>query len=243
MKPQIAFSCNHNPVYDKDGWEVLGPHFYIYSSYIKPIVELGGAPLIVPVMQNKDYYADALRDIKGLILVGGGDVNPFIFGRPVEHKIGKVNPDMDYGEIEMTKVALEMNIPILAICRGIQVLNVVAGGTLHQHLPKDIPDCFNHSTKFPPDTLAHWVKVDPNSLLFRILEIERISTNSNHHQAVSKIGQGVMVCGRTDDGVIEAIEMPQKKWVLGVQWHPEILWESHDDHRRIFQAFVKACEG
>jgi len=122
MKPQIAFSCCHNPTVHQDGWEVLGPHFYVYSDYIRPIVELGGAPLIIPVLRDEDYYRDSMRNAQGLVLVGGGDINPFLFSRNVEKNIGKVNPDMDYGEMEMAKIALEMNIPILAICRGIQLL-------------------------------------------------------------------------------------------------------------------------
>lgn len=241
MKPQIAFSCCHNPTVHPDGWEVLGPHFYVYSDYVRPIVELGGAPCIIPVLRDEDYYHDSMRNSQGLVLVGGGDVNPFLFGRNVEKNIGPVHPDMDFGEMEMVKIALEMNIPILAICRGIQLLNIVAGGTIHQHIPDNVPDAFNHSTHFPPGTLAHWVNVDTNSLLYRIVEKEKISVNSNHHQAVSKVGQGTVVCGRADDNVIEAIEMPQKKWVLGVQWHPEIIWRQNEDQKKIFEAFVKAC--
>lgn len=241
MRPQIALSCNHNPVYHPDGYLHLGPHFYLYSDYVRPISELGGAPLIIPCLADHHYYHDCMRNINGLILVGGVDVNPFSFNEKIAHGLGKISHDMDFGEFELTKIALEMDIPILAICRGIQVLNIVTGGGVYQHLPDDMPDAMKHNTDFPPPALAHWVNVVQDSLLFSIVEKTRIAVNSTHHQAVANVGQGAIVTARAEDGVIEAIEMPDKKWVLGVQWHPEQIWRQHDEHKRIFKAFIDAC--
>jgi putative glutamine amidotransferase len=242
MKPLIAFSCNHNPVYHPDGYYVLGPHFYVYSDYIRPIAELGGAPCIIPVLQNEDYYRDSLRNAQGLVLVGGVDVNPFLFDQKIEKGLRKVSPDMDYGEIEMIKIALEMDIPILAICRGIQILNLVIGGTIHQDIADSVPNVSKHYTEFPPNTFAHWVTVERDSKLFGIVKETKIPVNSAHHQAVNKPGGRAVVVAHADDGIIEAIEIPDRKWVLGVQWHPEQIWRQSKIHTEIFKAFLDACK-
>jgi putative glutamine amidotransferase len=241
MRPQIVFSSNHNPTYHPEGYDITGPHIYIYSDYIRAIAEQGGAPLIIPCLMDYDYYRDSMRNARGLVLVGGMDVNPFMYNEKIEQGLKKISPDMDYGEYEIAKIALEMNIPILAICRGIQLLNVVLGGKLHQHLPDNVPDAMKHDTNFPPTALAHWINVVHDSLLYRIIEKARISVNSTHHQAIASVGQGAIVTARSEDGVIEAIEMPHKKWVLGVQWHPERIWRRNEDHMKLFTAFIEAC--
>ena len=219
----------------------MGPHLYIYSDYVRPIAELGGAPVIIPVLRDSDYYVDSLSHADGLVLIGGVDVNPYLFGQTVERGFGHVDPDKDFGEIEMTRIALKMNIPILAICRGIQLLNMVMGGTIHQHIPDDIPNAYKHNPGFPPGTLSHDVSVVKGSLLHKITGSEKIAVDSSHHQAVDKVGNDLFISARSGDGVIETLEMPSKRWVLAVQWHPERIWRSTKEHRQIFEAFIDAC--
>ena len=241
MKPLIALSSSYDPTHSPHGYETSGPHFYIYADYVRPIVELGAAPIIIPVLKDVDFYRDAISRVSGLMLIGGVDVNPFLFGQKVEHGFGKVDPEKDFGEIEMTKIALDLNIPILAICRGIQLVNLLQGGTLHQHIPDDIPNSLKHNAAFPPGTFSHRVKIEKNSLLYSIVKSEHIDVDSSHHQAVDKIGDGLVVTARAEDGVIEALEMPSKKWILAVQWHPERIWCSAIEHRMIFESFINAC--
>lgn len=219
----------------------MGPHFYIYGDYVRPIVELGAAPVIIPVLRDSDFYADSISRVDGLMLIGGVDVNPFLFGGSVEKGFGHCDPEKDFGEIEMTRAALERDIPILGICRGIQLLNLIRGGTIHQHIPDDIPNAFKHNPGFPPGTFSHHVTVEKGSLLHKITGKEKIAVDSSHHQAVDSSGDGLVISARSSDGVIEALEMPSRSFVLGVQWHPERIWRLAAEHRLIFEAFIKAC--
>jgi len=241
MKPLIAISSSYDPTHSQHGYETMGPHFYIYADYVRPIVELGGAPVIIPVLRDTDYYRDSMLNASGLLLIGGIDVNPFLFGHKVEKGCGKVDPDKDFGEIEMFKIALEMDIPILAICRGIQLMNLAKGGTLHQDIADDIPEAFKHNPGFPPGTFCHHVNVETDSLLYSIVKTKRFAVDSSHHQAVDKIGDGCAISARSDDGVIEALEIQSKRWVIGVQWHPERVWRYGIEHKMLFESFVKAC--
>ena len=242
MKPVIAISSSYDPTHSQHGYESMGPHLYIYADYIRPIVELGAAPMIIPVLRDTDFYSDVIARVDGLLLIGGVDVNPFLFGGTVEKGFGHCDPDKDYGEIEMTTAALERDIPIFGICRGIQLLNLILGGTIHQDISDDIPNAIKHNPGFPPGTFSHNVIVEKGSLLHKIVGTEKFAVDSSHHQSVDSPANGCLITARSTDGVIEALEMPSKRFLLGVQWHPERVWRLGIEHRLIFEAFIKACK-
>jgi putative glutamine amidotransferase len=141
----------------------------------------------------------------------------------------------------MIKIALERDIPIFGICRGVQLLNMVLGGTIHQHIPHDIKNAIKHNPGFPPGTFSHNVQVEKGTLLHRIVGKDEIAVDSSHHQAVDKPCKGSVISARASDTVIEALEIPSKKFVLGVQWHPERVWRIGEAHRLLFNSFIDAC--
>jgi gamma-glutamyl-gamma-aminobutyrate hydrolase PuuD len=178
-----------------------------------------------------------LDGISGLVLMGGTDVNPARYGESAAPETDEPDEQRDEIEFRVTAQALERDLPVLAICRGMQLLNVLLKGTLIQHLGS-----VRHDPKFNDRAKpAHEVEVRPDSLLARCVGKNRVWVNSRHHQAVSKVGEGLRVCGRDrESGVVEAIEYEGKRYVLGVQWHPEDQVASDPLQRRLFQSFADA---
>jgi putative glutamine amidotransferase len=183
--------------------------------------------------------------IDGLLLTGGADIDPARFGEAEVHpRTYDILPDRDEAEIELTRGALSREIPILGICRGIQVLNVAMGGTLYQ----DVPDQFSaeiahrqHEEAIPADEPGHIINVAPNSLLERTYGEGPIGVNSFHHQAVKDLADGLVASGTSEDGLIEAVESPDRAFVLGVQWHPELMFARDERHLSPFAALVAAA--
>jgi putative glutamine amidotransferase len=178
----------------------------------------------------KISYKPSLDNAAGLLLMGGSDVNPDLYGEERDPETEEPDDDRDAIELWLLADALSRNLPILAICRGMQLLNVAHGGTLIQHLQPVEKHQVRSADKSLP---VHPIKIVPGTILSRIAGA-RLDTNSRHHQAVGKVGGGLLVSARSDDGVIEAIERPDKPFVVGVQWHPE----DQPDHLPLFQAFA-----
>jgi putative glutamine amidotransferase len=145
-------------------------------------------------------------------------------------------------EMQLTQKALNQDLPIFAICRGIQMLNVATGGTLYQDIASDIPSALCHSQKGAGWYASHTIDIVPDSRLHQIIGNTTARVNSFHHQAVKDVGEGLTITARTKDGVIEAIESPTHRFALGVQYHPEMMWERHPDALNLFTTFVKACQ-
>lgn len=176
-------------------------------------------------------------DFDGLVLAGGADVNPALYGDARHEKTEDPNDARDATEKRLIEEALEADLPVLAICRGIQMLNVVLGGGLIQHLP----NADEHSRKGVPE--VHQIRIDPASRLYRIIGASELSVNSRHHQAASaeRVGRGLRITARRpDDQVIEAMEMPDRSFVVAVQWHPEDRAATYEADRRLFAAFAEA---
>jgi putative glutamine amidotransferase len=192
-----------------------------------------------------DRPSDVIAGVHGLLLTGGGDVQPSLYGATPHPTFDPAEPGRDEFEIELVRRAIEADLPIFAICRGIQVLNVARGGTLIQDIPDEVGTTVDHRVKEPRFAIAHDVWLTSNSLLERTLrerleDADSLAVNSRHHQAVKDAGEGLAVAATAPDGVIEALEDPGRRFCVGVQWHPENFWRT-GEFRELFEAFVQAC--
>jgi putative glutamine amidotransferase len=214
------------------------------EDYRQSILHVGGEVRIVdPSMK----VADALSGLDGLLLSGGGDVTPALYGEPPHPKLGEVDPQRDAFELAIIAEARGGNLPIFAICRGVQVLKVACGGSLVQDIPSEVTGALDHSLTSPPHQsfdLAHEIWIEQDSLLARLMR-ERLSdadsceVNSRHHQAVKRLADGFRMSATAPDGVIEAIEDPSARFCLGVQWHPENFFRT-GEFRALFEGFLAA---
>jgi putative glutamine amidotransferase len=210
------------------------------QEYVGSVEEAGGLPFVLA--PGKPADAPAFLDrLDALLLSGGSDLDPELYGRPRHAKLGRVIRERDDFELALCREALRRDLPILAICRGQQVLNVATGGTLVQDLPSELGTMVGHDPKRQRWQVAHEVTIVAGTRLREILGHETVSVNSFHHQAVDDPGRGVVVSARSvGDGVIEGIEMPDRQFVVGVQWHPESFWRRTDGFRPLFAALTAA---
>jgi putative glutamine amidotransferase len=213
------------------------------DSYIRALLKAGTLPLIIPVVQPRDVLEAFFRMMDGLLLIGGPDLDPVHYHQNPAPGLRKITPARDAVELQVTRWALDADLPILAICRGIQVLNVAAGGTLWQDIASQLPAAAKHDyhPNFPEDYLAHPIKAAGDSRLAGIIGEDTIAVNSLHHQALDRLGKGLRPTAFAPDGIIEAVEGVDARWVVGVQWHPEWLVESDRRMMALFTAFRDAC--
>jgi len=206
---------------------------------VNAVVKAGGIPLILPIVTEFiDEYIDV---IDGLLISGGGDVNPWIYNEQPSKWLRRVNPLRDIFEIELVKRAVKEKLPVLGICRGIQLINVALGGTLIQDIEHEVKSDIPHSlTNVPRSFRAHLVKLDPNSKLAQILGVLELKVNSFHHQAVKALGNGLKAVAYAPDGVIEAIENIDGSYIVGVQWHPEEMLD--EVQLKLFKSLIKATK-
>lgn len=195
---------------------------YVNEDYVDSIVQNGGIPYIIPFNEDEEVVKEQLLNVQGLVLSGGHDVDPHNYGEELEQKIGDVWPERDVFDMRLLKLAEENNIPVLGICRGMQIINVAHGGSLYQDLSYRKEKTLKHSQNQTPTLVTHTVKADPSSKLVDILGKDEFLTNSFHHQIVKKVAPDFTVTAKCVDGVVEAIENKDAS-VIGVQWHPEML--------------------
>ncbi|MBE3590161.1 MAG: gamma-glutamyl-gamma-aminobutyrate hydrolase family protein [Firmicutes bacterium] len=211
------------------------------ETYVAAVTRAGGAPVLLPPLADEDTARALARALDGLLLSGGEDVDPARFGEAPHPDLGSVDPDRDLTEIALIDEARRRGLPIFAICRGIQVLNVAFGGTLVQDLRAQRPGAIQHAQKGPRWHLGHTVEIRPGTRLAGLLGEGVRGVNSFHHQAVERVGEGLVVAATAPDGVVEAVEAPGGAWILGVQWHPEGLVDRHPQFMALFEAFVAAA--
>lgn len=231
MKPVIGLTAN---------MDVNGKH-EIDPEYMTAIVRAGGLPLIVPVgVEEVEQLVDLLD---GLLLTGGKDAAPLLFGEEPHPHLGEVTPARDRLEIALIRQMHLKDKPLLGICRGIQMLNVAFGGNLFQDIESQIVrPVLQHAQKAPRSHPSHTVKLEKDSLLEEIIGYKSIQVNSFHHQSVKGVAEPLRICAFANDGVVEAIESRDGKFILGVQWHPERLAAVGDvPSLRIFTSFIQAC--
>jgi putative glutamine amidotransferase len=214
------------------------PWYALRQNYCEAVVRAGGLPILLP---HEPEQATAYLDkIGGLLITGGAfDVDPSIFGASTRHPTVKTKDRRTAFEIAVTRGALERNMPVLGICGGQQLLNVILGGTLIQHIPDEVNGALAHEQPNPRTEPGHTVTLKPATRLHKICETDQLQVNSAHHQAVKDVGPDIVIDAVADDGVIEGIEHPGKKFCIGVQWHPE--YDISQGDTRIFNAFIAAC--
>jgi putative glutamine amidotransferase len=214
--------------------------FTLRDDYVRAVEKAGGLPVVLVPGRPEDA-ADLLSRLDGLLMTGGADVDPGLYGEEPHETVTRVIPERDAFELGLCREALEKDRPLLAICRGHQVLNVATGGTLIQDIPSQVVGAHDHDPEKERWETAHQVRILPRTRLREILERETIEVNSFHHQAVRDLGQGLIVsASSTVDGVVEGIEMPGRRLAVGVQWHPEAFWDRPQDFQPLFEALVKA---
>ena len=216
---------------------------YVNGTYIRAVQAAGGIPLLLTPHFTPEVQAALWQRLDGLILTGGGDIEPARFGEPRHPSVDDVSPARDELELGLTRRAVTEDVPLFAICRGIQVLNVALGGSLVQDLPSEWPNALVHSQKAPRHEPTHPVKVmGEGTRLGRVLGSLEVEVNSMHHQAIKRLGEGLREVAWAPDGVIEGVEMAgDDRFVLGVQWHPEELVGHDQAARNLFAAIVEAA--
>lgn len=233
--PRIGITLDYEetPTYSKKPWYALR------ENYCSAVSRHGA--LALPLPHDVEKVNDYLELIDGLMITGGAfDVSPELYGQGEKHDSVITKDNRTKFEFAITRGAIERKIPILGICGGEQLLNVVLGGTLIQHIPDSIKNPLEHEQKNPRDEAGHNIEIKAGSLLAKIVGKNQMEVNTAHHQAVDKVAPGLVVNATTSDGVIEGIELPSHKFCLGVQWHPE--YHVDDGDEKIFEAFVEACK-
>jgi putative glutamine amidotransferase len=238
MRPIIGIIASR---YTVPGESLAG----IGEQYLRAVEGAGGIPLLIHLTQDADVLQAHYQHCAGLLFAGGGDVDPAVFGQPPHPRLGTVEPLRDEVELALARRAIADRKPVLGICRGIQLLNIALGGTLYQDIPSELPDALDHdaSSKAPSGAqLAHSIALEPGSWLAGLLETDMMPGNTFHHQALRDVAPGLQVTGRTPDGVIEAVEGTGPGFMVGVQCHPEEMWE-HAAPRwaLLFSGFVDAA--
>jgi putative glutamine amidotransferase len=219
------------------------PVFAQNQTYVEAVATAGGAPVLIPLNLGEGALRAICERLDGLLLAGGVDVHPRHYGEAIHEKCGQIDEARDAVELTLTRWALAGGLPVLAICRGIQVLNVATGGTLYQDIASQVPGSLKHDywPDYPRNLLTHQVTVDNDSRLAAILGGTQVAVNSLHHQALKDLAPNFIVVGRSPDGLIEAIEGHDHPFALGVQWHPEELVKDAPPMRRLFEEFVSAA--
>jgi putative glutamine amidotransferase len=214
--------------------------FAVRDDYVRAVESAGGVPVIL-APGPAAHAAGLVGRIDGLLLTGGSDVDPRRYGEAPHDTVYGVSADRDSFELALTRESLARDLPLLAICRGHQVLNVATGGTLIQDIPSQVHGPVNHDPKTERWELAHDVRILPGTRLREILGRDKVAVNSFHHQSIRTPGAGLVVSAHAvGDDVIEGVELPGRRLVLGVQWHPEAFWDQPQTFQPLFRALVDA---
>jgi putative glutamine amidotransferase len=214
---------------------------FVNSTYLRALQEAGGVPIALPPQLAPEVLAVLMTRVDGLLLTGGGDMDPSRFGEAPHPTLYDVAPSRDTVEIEAIRMAMERRLPVLAICRGIQVLNVACGGSLYQDVGSDPGTTLPHSQKEPRNQPTHKVKLTRGSRLAGVMGADEVEVNSMHHQAIKGLGTGLVAVAWAPDHIVEGVESEDpSRFVLGVQWHPEELVGDSEPARRLFAALVEA---
>lgn len=225
MQPIIAITAGE--IINYDTGQAWTPVVYgQFRTYTDAVVRAGGAPFVIPLVKDDSTLRRLYEQCDGLLLSGGHDLDPVLYEGDRERVTMHISSRRDRQEIQLLRWALEDDKPILGICRGMQLINVALGGSLHQDIGQDVKKARNHTANIERKDfhhLAHSLKVAPGSRLAGILETVEVPANSLHHQAIDRLGEDLIVTAHAEDGVIEAIELPGKRFVIGIQSHPEVL--------------------
>lgn len=225
---------------------ISSPSGYTYQQagepYVQAIREAGGMPILLPVLDDIATIPNLLSLVEGIMLPGGGDVSPQLYGQETFVALG-VNEETDRFEMELCRQCICANIPLLAVCRGAQIMNVALGGTLIQDIPLETNSTVSHAQAASRDTCTHGVRVEGGSHLAEAMGETEFGVNSFHHQAIKDVGDGlVIVAYCVEDDIVEGVEMPDRPFVIGVQFHPEEICESVQPTAKLVRSLVRAAE-
>ncbi len=222
--------------------------FAMGKNYIRSLIECGAMPVMLPTGLDLQSVREMYGQADGVMLTGGSDIDPAHFGEEKHPETYGIDAERDHVEIALTRWAMQDDKPAFSICRGIQVVNVALGGTLIQDIPTQweaahVLEHRGHKIGAARDQVLHEVCVEPNCMLASIIGAGNVGTNSFHHQALGRAGDGLVITSRAPDGIIESVEAPDKRWFVGVQWHPEEMTAGRADMMALFQSFVDASSG
>ncbi len=224
------------PLYD-----IQRDSLWMIPGYLDGIAAAGGIPVVLPLTEEEQVLRQLANDVDGFLMTGGQDVSPALYGEERLDSCGEDLPVRDGMESRIFQLCLERDVPVLGICRGIQLMNVLLGGTLYQDLPSQRPTQTEHHMSPPYDRPVHQVEICKGTPLFDLIQTERMDVNSYHHQAVRDKAPALQTMAVSEDGLIEAVCLPERPFVWAVQWHPELSWRTDEKSRRIFEAFVGRC--
>lgn len=234
MKPVVGVI----PLFDEEKDSI-----WMVPGYMEGIRMAGGIPIILPLKAQEDEIAQVVRMCNGFLFTGGQDVDPALYGAPRSEKCGLANHDRDVLEQRIFEYALTADKPVFGICRGIQLINVLCGGTLYQDLPTEYKGTkkTEHHMQPPYDVACHQVEIISNTPLENVLKKSTLLVNSYHHQAIKDLAENLKPMAISEDGLVEAVYMPGKRFIQAVQWHPEFIYLVDEDACKLFEAFVDAC--
>ena len=238
-KPVIGISTSI--MVDREGDFAGYERIYVNRDYIQSVIAAGAVPLMLPLEDSEENLKESLDLVDGVIFSGGHDISPFRYQEEPHAKLEEICPERDQFDFTLYRLVKERSLPVLGICRGCQLMNVAEGGSLFQDLSQKTTESLKHSQGHGPSIPTHSVKLSPESRLSRILGREEIKVNSFHHQALKRIPDTAEVSGRALDDVVEAIELKDYPFGIGVQFHPEMLQEKDEDMKKLFRALVDAA--
>lgn len=224
-------------------WDSERQSYWMLPGYMEGIIAAGGLPVMLPLTSDAALLDQLAASCDGFLFTGGQDVLPALYGEARLPQCGECSPARDAMEQALLERALAADKPVLGICRGIQFLNAALGGTLYQDIPTQFPTPLEHHQTPPYDRPAHTVTLTPGAPLCRLLGMETLAVNSYHHQAIKTLSPQLAEMARAQDGLVESVFMPGKRFVWAIQWHPEFSYKTDESSRQILRAFVEAAEG
>ena len=233
MKPMIGLVS----LYDE-----TKESYWMLPGYAQGLEDAGAIPVVLPLTTDPESLGRFAETFDGFLFPGGHDVEPSLYGQEPSEQCGVLCPERDNMEKAFFPLALATGKPLLGICRGIQLFNVMLGGDLYQDIPTQCPSDVEHHETPPYDKVAHQVQVEEGTPLFEVVGVREMGVNSYHHQGIKTLGKGLKVAAKAPDGMVEAVCLPDHRFALGVQWHPEFSRLSDENSRKIFSAFVRACQ-
>lgn len=218
------------------------PILLLQQRYTRALLDAGAVPLVLPITSHRTAIEKLIESVDGLVISGGNfDIHPRLYGEESIEAVGQINEERTDFELELISLALKRDIPLFGVCGGAQAINVTLGGSLYQDIDTQIPDALEHQQGSLKGRGGHRIKIYAGTRLRQIVGRDTLEVNTTHHQAVKKLGRGLIVNAATEDGVIEGIESKDHMFMLGVQWHPEFLAQTDPVQRQIFASFVSAC--
>lgn len=215
--------------------------YWMLPGYMKSIEQAGGIGIMFPLTFEQNDLAELLKRVDGLLFTGGPDIFPFMYNEKISEECGQCCFERDEMEFNLFKLAYDLKMPMLGICRGLQMMNVMMHGTLYQDINAQMYSRVKHHQSMPYDKPIHSVEIDIESPLYKALQVSSLEVNSLHHQGIKDLGHGLKPMATSKDGLIEAIYAPDYPFMWGVQWHPEFSYKSDKNSRLIFYSFVSSC--